>query len=189
MKIGIFGGSFNPPHNMHKKIGLKLIEKGYLDKVIYVPTGDKYKKSNLVSAKDRYKMLKLMIQDEQDLFLSDYEIDTNIVYTYQTLSHFKRKYPEDEIYFICGSDNLLKFNTWKNYKYILETYKILVIKRNDDQIDEIVKNNKNIISANITYSNLSSTKIRNFIKLHKNKKLSPDIDEKIMNYIKKENLY
>ena len=46
MKIGIFGGSFNPPHNMHKNIALELIEHGYLDKVIYVPTGDSYEKNN-----------------------------------------------------------------------------------------------------------------------------------------------
>ena len=41
MKIGIFGGSFNHPHNMHKNISLELIQKGYLDSAIYVPTGDK----------------------------------------------------------------------------------------------------------------------------------------------------
>ena len=44
MKIGIFGGSFNPPHNMHKNIALDLIKNKYLDKVIYVPTGNKYNK-------------------------------------------------------------------------------------------------------------------------------------------------
>ncbi len=189
MKIGIFGGSFNPPHKMHKKIGLELIEKGYLDKVIYVPTGDKYQKNNLISAKDRYQMLTLMIQGEQYLFLSDYEINKNVVYTYQTLSHFKRKYPEDEIYFICGSDNLLRFNTWKNYSYILKKYKIIVIKRNNDQVDEIVKNNKNIINADVTYSNLSSTKIRNLIKSCHKKNLLLYIDEKVMNYIEEKNLY
>ena len=42
MKIGIFGGSFNPPHKMHKKIAKVLIKKGYVDKVIFVPTGMKY---------------------------------------------------------------------------------------------------------------------------------------------------
>ena len=44
MKIGIFGGSFNPPHNMHENIALNLIANGYVDKVIYVPTGDNYNK-------------------------------------------------------------------------------------------------------------------------------------------------
>ena len=44
MKIGIFGGSFNPPHKMHKKIALDLIKRGYVEKVVYVPTGNKYNK-------------------------------------------------------------------------------------------------------------------------------------------------
>ena len=58
MKIGIFGGSFNPPHNMHLGIALELIKDKYLDKVIYVPTGDNYNKIGLISFKDRLNMLK-----------------------------------------------------------------------------------------------------------------------------------
>ena len=48
MKIGIFGGCFNPPHKMHFKIAEELIMKKYLDKVIFVPTGNFYKKKNLI---------------------------------------------------------------------------------------------------------------------------------------------
>ena len=63
MKIGIFGGSFNPPHIMHKKIAEQLIKEKYLDKVIFVPTGMKYEyKNNLISNEDRYHMLKLLIK-------------------------------------------------------------------------------------------------------------------------------
>ena len=56
MKIGIFGGSFNPPHNMHKNIALDLLKNKYLDKVIYVPTGNKYNKKGLANQNDRYNM-------------------------------------------------------------------------------------------------------------------------------------
>lgn len=48
MKIGIFGGSFNPPHNMHQNIALNLIKLALLDRVIFVPTGDRYGKKELV---------------------------------------------------------------------------------------------------------------------------------------------
>ena len=92
MKIGIFGGSFNPPHKMHKKIALDLIKKHYLDKVIFVPTGRKYKyKNNLLSDKVRLEMLKLMCIDNKDLDVSDYELKDHIVYTYDTLDYFKNK--------------------------------------------------------------------------------------------------
>ena len=74
MKIGIFGGSFNPPHQMHKKIAKELIKKGYVDKVIFVPTGIKYEyKNNLVSNNARYTMLTLMCENENDMMVSRYE--------------------------------------------------------------------------------------------------------------------
>ncbi len=189
LKIGIFGGSFNPPHNMHKKIGLELIEKGYLDKVIYVPTGDKYQKKELIDATKRYDMIKLMVEDSENLSVSDYEIKNKLTYTYQTLSYFNNLYPKDEIYFICGSDNLLEFDTWNNCHYILDKYKILVIQRGEERQGEMVDKYPNVIEADITMSNLSSTKIRNLIKENKYEKLGTKLELSVIEYIKKENLY
>ena len=57
MKIGIFGGSFNPPHKIHQKIANYLVKNNYLDKVIFVPTGSNYEKPYLASEQDRYNML------------------------------------------------------------------------------------------------------------------------------------
>ena len=70
MKVGIFGGSFNPPHKMHKRIGLELIKKGYVDKIIYVPVQDNYNKKDLLPFKDRYNMVKQMIKGNNDLLVS-----------------------------------------------------------------------------------------------------------------------
>lgn len=95
MKIGIFGGCFNPPHNMHKKIALDLINNNYLDKVIYVPTGNRYNKKDLIDVKYRIEMLKLMCMDNNNLEGSDFELKNNLVYTYQTLDYFKMEYPDD----------------------------------------------------------------------------------------------
>ena len=139
MKIGIFGGSFNPPHNMHKNIALKLINKGYLDKVIFVPTGDKYNKDGLLNQKDRYNMVKLMIEGCDNLEVSDYEFN-KLTYTYETLDYFKNIYKDDDIYFICGSDNLKQITLWRKYDYILRNYKMIVIRRNNDDIDKIINN-------------------------------------------------
>ncbi len=187
MKIGIFGGCFNPPHKMHKKMAEELIEKQYLDKVIYVPTGNKYNKPYLIDSKHRYNMLKLMTKDNKNLFVSDYELKTNLTYTYQTLDYFKNIYFKDEIYFICGSDNLKEIKTWKNYEYILDNFKLLVVKRNSDNLDDILKNinSSNIIIANIKLSNISSTYIRNNIK----KNIFDDLDKNIVKYIKNEKIY
>lgn len=182
MKIGIFGGSFNPPHNMHKRIATELIEKEYINKVIYVPTGDKYEKKDLASAQDRYNMVNLMIEDNPNLFISDYEIKNKGTCTYQTLDYFNSLYPNDEIYFICGSDNLKEINTWDNYKYILDKYKLLVIKRNDDKLN----NYKNVIKTDIKMSNLSSTKIREKLKCNCS---DCKINKRVLKYIKENDLY
>ncbi len=193
MKIGIFGGSFNPPHNMHKNIAKELIEKGYLDKVIFVPTGMKYEyKNNLLNDKIRVKMLSLMIKDEKNMKISKYELKNKTVYTYETLNYFKKKYKNDEIYFICGTDNLTYMDTWAKGIDILENYKILVIKRDTDDINEIIKRlkkyQKNIIITDIIPNNISSTKIRNMIK-DENKNINNYLDLSVLNYIKRKKIY
>lgn len=190
MRLGIFGGSFNPPHNMHKKIALNLINNCYLDKVIYVPTGDKYKKDGLVSSIDRYNMVKIMIKNNPNLFVSDYELKNNLTYTYQTLDYFKNKYSNDDIYFICGTDNLKQIETWKNYEYILMNYKLLIIKRNCKDLNKIIEkfSYKNIILTDIPLNDASPTHIRTKLKQNINT-IDGQIDKNVLKYIKNKNLY
>lgn len=184
MRIGIFGGSFNPPHKMHLEIASKLIINDYVDKVIFVPTGDRYEKNDLINATDRLNMLKIMTENYPNLEVSSYEIKTKQIYTYQTLDYFKKKFPTAQIYFICGIDNLNYINEWKNSDYILNNYKILVIKRDKQKIKT---NNKNIIITNIEENNTSSTLIRKKIKLSED--VSSYIDINVLKYIEKRNLY
>lgn len=181
LRIGIFGGCFNPPHNMHKFIGLDLIKNNYLDKVIYVPTGNKYNKKDLIDVKYRIDMLNLMCMDNNNLEVSDFELKSDLVYTYQTLDYFQKLYKKDEIYFICGSDNLKEFKTWKNYKYILNNYKLLVIIRNNDELIKLPKDD-NIIITNIKPHRLSSTSLRTNLEESK-------LDKKVYQYIKDNKLY
>ncbi len=183
MKIGIFGGCFNPPHNMHKEIARNLIEQKYLDKVIYVPTGNCYKKKELITAEDRYQMLKIMTHDDPNLLVDNVEMKKDLIYTYQTLDYFKEKFKEDEIYFICGSDNLKEITTWKNYQYILDHYQLLIIKRENN---DIISKFENVIEVNIPSSKISSTMIRKRIK---NNQVEKYLDSKVMDYIKMRGLY
>ena len=192
MKIGIFGGSFNPPHKMHKKIAIELIKKHCVDKVIFVPTGSKYKyKNNLLSDKVRLEMLELMCRDNNNLEVSDYELKEHVVYTYETLNYFKNKYKDDEIYFICGTDNLSYIDKWKKGEDILSNNKLLVIKRNTDDINTLLEKYKdykdNIIVADIEENEISSTKIREMI--YNNKRAEDYLDESVYSYIRENNLY
>lgn len=192
MKIGILGGSFNPPHNMHYQIGEECIKKGYLDQVIYVPTGIHYQyKNNLLNNQHRLAMVSLLTRENQKMQVSNFELKNRVVYTYETIEYMKKKYPNDEIYFICGTDNLNYIDTWKNGVYILENTKLLVIKRSSNKIEPILKKlqkyHPNIIVVDMQLSDLSSTKVRE--KLKKQEDVNRDLPPKIVNYIKKHHLY
>jgi len=184
MRVGIFGGTFNPPHKMHLNIALILIKNNYVDKVIFVPTGNKYDRKDLNNELDRFNMVNLMIKDYDNLEVSDYELGNKRRYTYETLNYFKSLYKNDEIYFICGIDNVNDLPTWKNYNYILNNYKILVINRNKEKLN---LENENIILANIDTLNISSTFIRENIKdIHL---ISSLLDKNVLEYIKERNIY
>lgn len=192
MRIGILGGSFNPPHKMHLNMGLELLNKNYVDKIVYVPTGSKYKyKNNLVADHHRFKMLEMMIKDNDKLDVSDYELKDEVIYTCDTLKYFQEKYPNDEIYFVCGADNLGYVDEWKNGIYLLENYKFLVIKRYTDDIEEILKRflkyKDNIIVSDVEPDSLSSTEIRNKIK--NGEGVFELLDKEVYEYILDNKLY
>lgn len=191
MKIGIFGGSFNPIHKKHESIALELIKQQYVDKVVFVPTGCKYTyKNNLKSSEDRLNMIKIIVDKHKNLKVSDYELKDQVVYTYQTLDYFREKYKNDEIYFICGVDNLSYIDKWERGEYILSNYKILVIKRDSNDIDRLIKKYKkyksNIIVTHLLMEKVSSTEIREEIKMGKKCQY---LDEDVYKYIKNKGLY
>ena len=176
---------------MHEDIAHSLKESNLLDKIIFVPTGSKYKyKNNLLPDQNRYDMVKLITDEYEYLDLSDYELKSEVVYTCETLAYFKNKYPKDEIYFICGLDNLSYIDSWKNPEYILNNFKILVIKRDTDDLESILKKldkyKNNIIVTDVKENPLSSTKIReNFT----NQDMSVYLNENVLKYIKDNDLY
>ena len=192
MRIGVFGGSFNPPHKMHLDIGVQLVNKQYVDNVVYVPTGSKYKyKNNLLPDKNRLEMLEILTKNYSNLSVNGYELKDEVVYTCETLAYFKALYPNDDIYFVCGADNLSYIDKWKNGEYILKNYKILVMKRKGEDIDELLEKfreyKNNIVVADIEQRDISSTDIRK--RLKENKDVLDVLDKDIYEYIRKNKLY
>ena len=192
MKIGIFGGSFNPPHNMHTDIANYMINRHYVDKVIFVPTGSKYTyKNNLIEEEHRYNMLEILSNKNDNIMVSDYELKSEVVYTIDTLKHFKEEYPNDEICFICGLDNFSYIDKWKNGEEILTNYKIVVINRGGNDLEELLvkydKYKDNIIISNMEMKDVSSTYIRDNIE--ETDKVKEYIDEDVLRYIQENNLY
>lgn len=191
MKIGIYIGSFNPVHLDHEDIANNLLNEKVVDKVIVVPTSDKYHlKSNLVSFEDRYKMLELAFRNNKNIVISDIEKD-EYHYTYQNMAILKEKYPNDELYLIIGADNLFELNTWRNYKDLLEGNSFIVFSRNNLNIEEYINNNftnwKNKFIIKEPVGNLSSTIIRESIKNGNN--LDAYLSDLVKDYILEKHLY
>lgn len=185
-KIGFFGGSFNPPTNMHIHLATKLIEDKLIEKLVFVPVGDYYKKQNLATAIDRYNMLKIACKDIKNLMVDNIASShKNMLYATDTFELIANKYKGAEIYFIMGSDNFKKMPSWKNYEEIIKKYKFIVIERPNY---EETANLENVITYKIEQpEDMSSTKIRNMLKQGKDTSLY--LNKNVTEYIKKHSLY
>lgn len=191
MKIGIFGGSFNPPHKMHENIAQELTEKGLLDKIIFVPTGNQYQKKDLIDSSDRYQMLKIIANKNKNYEVSNYEMKNKLTYTYQTMKYFQKKYKKDQLYFILGADNLESILSWKNHQYLLKHYYILVIDRGNqkERLQETMKKYMDhIMFAQMNENTLSSTRIREWLK-QKNQNVLLELHPEVLKYIQTHKLY
>lgn len=189
MNIGIFGGTFNPPHNAHISIAEQTVRQFKLDKIYFIPAYIPPHKSNSlsVSAKHRLKMLKLAIGKDKHFQVSSIELKRRgVSYTIDTLRYFKRKYPSSKLFLIIGSDNLSIFNKWKSYKSILKMAELLVYRRKGySHVTRSSRINFCLIRGAII--NLSSTKIRNLVK--SNKSIKGLVPKDVEKYIKANLIY
>ena len=190
MKIGIYGGSFNPPHKAHFEMIMQLLNNHYVDKVIVVPTGDNYLKADLILVEHRINMLNLMFDKVPQVEISNFEAQQSLIYTYDTLKHFQNQYKDAEIYFVCGMDNLVDIENWHNYKDILKDFNLLVFKRDGvltSKVAELISKYKNIKIVEDNISTLSSTEIRKNIS--NINLIGNNIDKNVLEYIKINQLY
>ena len=135
MRIGIFGGSFDPIHKEHIRFVHKAIECLRLDKLFVVPAHTPPHKPYkiLSSNEDRLAMCRLAFADMENVEVSDYETSQGgTSYTYLTAEHFRALFPTAEIFFLVGTDMLRNFPTWRNPQAILQNVTLAVCGRNDE---------------------------------------------------------
>ena len=195
-KLGLFGGSFNPPHKGHEHLAKVLHEALNLDEVILIPAKKPPHKSDAeyASAEDRLKMCQLMAENYDWLRTDDYELlQERVSYSYYTIRHFKKLYPEEKFYFLAGGDMLSSFTEWFRWQEILEMTALACIAREQDEYQKLLpyaeklRQNGEIFLVNADIFTVSSTKIRDIIR--KNQNSSCYLSEKIVKYIREKNLY
>lgn len=187
MKIGILGGTFNPIHLGHLIMAEEVADKLNLDKVIFVPTYMPPHKENsdIAPAVDRLKMVKLAIKNNKRFSVSDIEIRRKgLSYTIDTIREFKKLYPEDELYFIIGSDLIKYLDSWKDLEEILKLIKFIVATRPGYPLDKIPQH---ISTINIRAIDISAYQIREAIK--NNQSFRYLVPDEVYYYINKKGLY
>lgn len=187
MKIGILGGTFNPIHIGHLILAEEAREKLGLDKIIFVPAYFPPHKDNsdIAPAKERYAMLKLAIKKNCYLVVSDIEIKRDgRSYTIDTLREFKKIYPQDELYFIIGSDLLNYLDEWKDLEEIIKMVKFIVATRPGYPLEKIPSY---ISTIPIRAVDISGFAIRQAIK--ENRSFRYLVSEAVFKYILKKRLY
>lgn len=197
MRIGIFGGAFNPVHNGHINLANSYLESLLLDKLLVIPTADPPHRTacGLVDEKDRLNMLSLAFENDERIELSDIEFRRQgKSYTFDTVRELRKTYKKDELFLIIGEDQFLNFNKWFKYEELLSQVVLCTAAREKNKRNEIIsfadfllKGEKNYYLADFEPVIVSSSEIR--AKLKSKEEVSALLPEKVYNYIKDKGLY
>lgn len=186
MKLGFFGGSFNPPTIAHYNLIKQAILEYDFDKVYFVPMNDYYKKSGLIDMEKRIGMLELLCRNDSKMEVSDIEREMN--YQSTAIDAFRLisdRFSGNEIVFFMGEDNFSKMESWKDYDQ-LKKYNYIVFQRNEKFTLDIKQKNV-IYMRNTENLNISSTIIRN--RLQTNESIEDLVTGDVKDYILKNKLY
>lgn len=203
MKIGIFGGTFNPPHKGHTRMIEKMTEELELDKVLIIPNKIPTHKrcDDLADNRDRLEMCKIAFRNPK-FEISTMEMDRESdSYTIYTINELRKKYPNDELYLIIGSDMFLIFHKWYKHKEILEQCKVCVASRNSEESIQKLRNyafeqlgeyipeldGKNIHISLLDAYEVSSSEIRE--KIDSDRSVYGIVDPEIIEYMENRKLY
>ena len=141
MRVGLFGGTFDPIHFGHLRAALEVKEAFALDVCHLIPAAiPPHKNVNAVAvARDRLEMIRLAISDDTEFCVSDVELNrSGPSFTIDTVHHFKSILPQDaECFLILGQDAFLEIDTWKSYRALFDLVSLIVMQRPSAAIDSI----------------------------------------------------
>ena len=168
-KIGILGGTFDPPHKGHIYISKMGIKKLKLNKLIWVVTKkNPLKKKSFLNIKTRIRLSKKISAKEKKIFVKYYDDKIKSTSTFNLLNYIKKNKQQIKLFFLIGADNLAKFHKWNNWEKIPKLAKIAVFPRQNYSIKSLNPiaskklDKKDFIYIKIRKINISSSLIRKF---------------------------
>ena len=197
-RIGIYGGSFNPPHIGHIQAAKQAVEALNLDKLLVIPAGiapHKDMPDNTPTPQHRLDMLRLTLADCPEIEVSDLEVNREgPSYTWETIQHLREMYPDACLILFMGTDMFLSIHTWKNPEFILENVTLGVFYRGDKGENRAIEAKKAELEAqgakvelvqNVVIP-ISSTQMRRLLAFRCAGAFLP---EGVLDYIREHRLY
>jgi nicotinate-nucleotide adenylyltransferase len=212
MKIGILGGTFNPVHIAHLRIAEEVRERFELDRVIFVPAATPPHKplAGDLPFAIRHRMVSMAIAGNPSFTVSEIEGKrAGKSYSIDTIHAFREEYPDDELFFVIGSDSFRDIGTWWKYPDIFALCNIVVVERPDAVVLSICSSlpldilhefryfeEEKRLTHRAGYSvyyvegiplNISSTSIRRLVRLERSIRYL--VPEEVAQFIKEHGLY
>jgi nicotinate-nucleotide adenylyltransferase len=132
VRLGIFGGSFDPPHVGHLLVVADALDALKLDRVVFVPARVQPLKAGapVTDARHRIAMVRLLVGDDRRFAVDSIEIDREgLSYTVDTLAAFAERHPQSERFFLVGTDVLASFGQWREPDRVLRLATVAVMAR------------------------------------------------------------
>jgi nicotinate-nucleotide adenylyltransferase len=197
LKIGVFGGTFDPVHRAHIAVAEAARDALKLDKVLLVPAGKPMARPvlPLAPAKDRVAMLRLAIEGKPGLEVSTIEIDRpGPTYTVDSITQLRNSAIGTDIYFILGNDSLAQLTAWKDPAQLISMCRLVAVPRPGCEPPDLTTMGEKIpgISKNVIFLkepnfDVSATEIRE--RISAGKPITELVTAPVADYIKKHKLY
>ncbi len=208
MKVGVFGGSFDPIHEGHINLAKYVLDHTDLEEIwlMVSPRNPLKDHGPIATDQQRLEMALLAVEGSSGIRVSDFEFNLPIPsYTYKTLTELKKAYPENDFRLIIGGDNWATFDRWRNPKEILSEFGVIVYPRPGETLSDPALASSpldlNTLKKNMVFLQdapqmpISSTEIRHLLKsslsqhTHCATNLIPFLPSKVAEYIKLHSLY
>lgn len=191
MRIGIYGGSFNPIHKGHTELAASIVQQGLVDELwLLVSPLNPLKQgetSDIAEYEHRLSMARLATEDIEGVKVSDFEKNLPLPsYTITTLGELHKAYPEHDFVLVIGADNWERFPRWYHAQEIIDTYSILIYRRPGCEMDETLLP-PSVQVVDTPLYDISSTEIRESVK--KGRMPLKWVDRNVATYIRVHHLY
>jgi len=142
MRIGYFGGTFDPPHRAHLRVAQAAADAYNLDRILLAPTGHQPLKSHdaFASYEDRLAMTRLLCADDPRLEVSELDAphaDGSPNFTVEALQTLQKEQPNAELFVIAGADSFLTLRSWRDSEQLLQMADWIVAARPETSLDDL----------------------------------------------------